>query len=148
MMLTGTWIAGELDPGQYGFFLTPGRDGQLPPQTGGMGVPLAIRADTEVPELAQAYVDWMTSERAAELWAEAWLPTRTPAAEAVEGNPLMGDLVAAWDEVISQEQLGHYLDWATPTFYDTISAELQSLLAGDTEPQAFVETLQADYAGQ
>jgi raffinose/stachyose/melibiose transport system substrate-binding protein len=148
LMLTGTWIAGELDPEQFGFFLTPGRDGQLPPQTGGMGVPLAVRADTEVPELATAYVDWMTGERAAELWSEAWLPTRTPPAEAVEGSPLMGDLVAAWEEVIGAEQLGHYLDWATPTFYDTISAQLQTLLAGDTSPDEFVDALEADYAGQ
>jgi raffinose/stachyose/melibiose transport system substrate-binding protein len=148
LMLTGTWIAGELDPEQFGFFLTPGRDGQLPPQTGGMGVPLAVRADTEVPDLAKAYVNWMTGERAAESWAEAWLPTRTPPAEAVEGSPLMGDLVAAWDEVMTTEQLGHYLDWATPTFYDTISAQLQTLLAGDTTPEQFVEALEADYAGR
>ena len=148
LMLTGTWIAGELDPEQFGFFLTPGRDGQLPPQTGGMGVPLAVRADTEVPDLAKAYVAWMTGERAAELWAEAWLPTRTPPAEAVEGSPLMGELVAAWDEVVASEQLGHYLDWATPTFYDTISAQLQTLLAGDTTPEQFVDALEADYAAR
>lgn len=148
LMLTGTWIAGELDPEQFGFFLTPGRDGQLPPQTGGMGVPLAVRADTEVPDLAKAYVAWMTGERAAELWAEAWLPTRTPPAGAVEDSPLMGDMVAAWDEVLASEQLGHYLDWATPTFYDTISAQLQTLLAGDTTPEQFVEALQTDYAAR
>jgi raffinose/stachyose/melibiose transport system substrate-binding protein len=148
LMLTGTWIAGELDAEQFGFFLTPGRDGQLPPQTGGMGVPLAVRADTEVPELATAYVDWMTGDRAAELWAEAWLPTRTPPAEAVESSPLMGEMVAAWEEVIGAEQLGHYLDWATPTFYDTISAQLQTLLAGDTSPDGFVDALEEDYAGQ
>ena len=147
LMLTGTWIAGELDAEQFGFFLTPGPDGQLPPQTGGMGVPLAVRADTEVPDLARAYVDWMTSERAAELWTQAWLPTRTPPAAAVEESPLMGDLVTAWDEVIGAGQLGHYLDWATPTFYDTITAQLQSLLAGDTAPEEFVDALEADYAG-
>jgi raffinose/stachyose/melibiose transport system substrate-binding protein len=57
-------------------------------------------------------------------------------------------VVAAWDEVVATEQLGHYLDWATPTFYDTISAQLQTLLAGDTTPEQFVEALEADYAGQ
>ena len=148
LMLTGTWIAGELDPERFGFFLTPGRDGQLPPQTGGMGVPLSVRADTEVPDLARAYVDWMTSDHAAELWAEAWLPTRTPPADAVESSPLMGDLVTAWEDVTGAEQLGHYLDWATPTFYDTISAQLQTLLEGDTTPEQFVEALEADYSGQ
>lgn len=147
LMLTGTWIAGEFDPEQFGFFLTPGADGDLPPQTGGMGVPLAVRADTEVPDLARAYVAWMTSERAAELWSQAWLPTRAPAEEAIADAPLMGDLVAAWDEVIGAGQLGHYLDWATPTFYDTMTAQLQMLLAGDAAPEDVVEALDADYAG-
>jgi raffinose/stachyose/melibiose transport system substrate-binding protein len=147
LLLTGSWIAGELDPEQVGFFLTPGDSaGALPPQTGGMGVPLAVRASTDAPELARQYVAWMTSERAAEVWAEAWLPSRTPAADAVADDPLMGDLVGAWDQVLAEEQLGHYLDWATPTFYDALTAQLQELLAERTEPQAFVEALQADYA--
>ncbi len=146
LMLTGTWIAGELgDPRKFGFFLTPGRDGELPPQTGGMGVPLAIRADTKAPELAKAYVAWMTSERAAELWQEAWLPTRTPPAESLEDGTLMADMAAAWQEIRDQEELGHYLDWATPTFYDTLTANLQQLLGGSQAPQAFVQQVAEDY---
>jgi raffinose/stachyose/melibiose transport system substrate-binding protein len=145
MLLTGSWIAGELDPEKFGFFLTPGQEaGSLPPQTGGMGVPLAIRVDTEAPELAKQYVDWMTSEEAARQWVEAWLPSRPPE-EVAEGS-LMGDLVTAWSRVLEAGQVGHYLDWATPTFYDTITAELQRLLADRTDPRAFVDALQTDYA--
>jgi raffinose/stachyose/melibiose transport system substrate-binding protein len=144
-LLTGSWIAGELEAEKFGFFLTPGQEaGTLPPQTGGMGVPLAIRADTEAPELAKEYVDWMTSEEAARRWVEAWLPSRTP--EDVAEGTLMGDLVTEWGRVIEAGEVGHYLDWATPTFYDTISAQLQQLVAGRTDPQAFVDALQADYA--
>src|SRR5690606_5395236 len=66
LMLTGSWISGELDAEQFGFFLTPGASpDEVVPQIGGQGVPLAIRADTEHPELAIEYVDWMVSERAA-----------------------------------------------------------------------------------
>jgi raffinose/stachyose/melibiose transport system substrate-binding protein len=145
MLLTGSWIAGELDPEKFGFFLTPGQDsGTLPPQTGGMGVPLSIRVDTEAPELAKQYVDWMTSEEAARQWVEAWLPSRPP--EDVSEGTLMGDLVTEWGRVLEAGQVGHYLDWATPTFYDTITAELQRLLADRTDPQSFVDTLQTDYS--
>jgi raffinose/stachyose/melibiose transport system substrate-binding protein len=147
LLLTGTWIAGELDPDKVGFFLTPGdSEGSLPPQTGGMGVPLAVSADTESPNLAKEYVAWMTSEQAAESWVEAWLPSQTPAEDAVADNPLMTDLVSSWQEVLDQDQLGHYLDWASPTFYDALTAQLQELLADRTDPQAFVTALEADYA--
>jgi raffinose/stachyose/melibiose transport system substrate-binding protein len=147
LLLTGSWIAGEFDSEQFGFFLTPGQDGgALPPQTGGMGVPLAIRADTASPNLAREYVAWMTSEDAADEWVKAWLPSRTPAEDAIADNPLMGDLVGAWEQVLEEDQLGHYLDWATPTFYDALTGQLQQLLAGDSDPAGFVSTLQSDYA--
>ena len=146
LMLTGSWIAGEFDQEQVGFFLTPGEEpGSLPPQTGGMGVPYGIRADTEAPELAREYVAWMTGEEAAQAWVEAWLPSRPPAPDAVE-SPLMTDLVTAWDRVLESEQLGHYLDWASPTIYDALTSQLQQLLADQKEPQPFVEALQEEYA--
>jgi raffinose/stachyose/melibiose transport system substrate-binding protein len=110
-----------------------------------MGVPLAIRADTAAPELAREYVAWMTSEQAAAEWVQAWLPSRPPG-DAVEEGTLMADLVASWQQVLEQDRLGHYLDWTTPTAYDTLTASLQSLLAGSSDPQTFVDTLQADYA--
>jgi raffinose/stachyose/melibiose transport system substrate-binding protein len=146
-MLTGSWISGELDQEQFGFFLTPSDTaGQIPPQVGGQGVPFGVRAGTAHPELAREYVDWMVSERAAELWAEAGaLPSRTPPDGAVAEGSLLSGIIAAWEQVIEQNQTGHYLDWATPTFYDTITAELQELFTLSVEPQQFVDNLEADY---
>jgi len=39
-----------------------------------------------------------------------------------------------------------YLDYATPTMYDTIGAALQDLIAKRATPQQFLQTLQDDYA--
>jgi raffinose/stachyose/melibiose transport system substrate-binding protein len=39
-----------------------------------------------------------------------------------------------------------YLDYATPTFYDTLSAAVQQLTANKLTPQQFAEQLQKDYA--
>jgi raffinose/stachyose/melibiose transport system substrate-binding protein len=109
-------------------------------------VPFGVRAGTAHPELAREYVDWMVSERAAELWAEAGaLPSRTPPDGAVAEGSLLSGIIAAWEQVIEQNQTGHYLDWATPTFYDTITAELQELFTLSVEPQQFVDNLEADY---
>jgi raffinose/stachyose/melibiose transport system substrate-binding protein len=38
-----------------------------------------------------------------------------------------------------------YLDYATPTFYDTITAEVQQLMAGRRSPDEFTGALQEDF---
>jgi raffinose/stachyose/melibiose transport system substrate-binding protein len=44
------------------------------------------------------------------------------------------------------DAVGHYLDWATPTFYDTLTASLQELMAKEITPEEFVQKLEADHA--
>ena len=44
------------------------------------------------------------------------------------------------------DAVGHYLDWASPTFYDTLTAALQELMAKQTTPEQFLEKLEADHA--
>ncbi len=39
-----------------------------------------------------------------------------------------------------------YLDWATPTFYDTVTAAVQELMAQRITPEEFVAKIQEDYA--
>ena len=38
-----------------------------------------------------------------------------------------------------------YLDWATPTMYDTVTAAVQELMAKKDTPDSFVGTIQSDY---
>jgi raffinose/stachyose/melibiose transport system substrate-binding protein len=38
-----------------------------------------------------------------------------------------------------------YLDYATPTFYDTITSEVQQLMAGRRSPDEFTQALQGDF---
>jgi raffinose/stachyose/melibiose transport system substrate-binding protein len=39
-----------------------------------------------------------------------------------------------------------YLDYATPDFYDQITAGIQEMLAGKEDPQSFTKKIQDDYA--
>jgi raffinose/stachyose/melibiose transport system substrate-binding protein len=55
-------------------------------------------------------------------------------------------MVAGWQKINSADGLVPYLDYSTPTFYDTITAALQDLIGGKTTPRQFTETLQADYS--
>jgi len=151
MTITGSWLTGELltdTDQQFGFFLLPANPGHTRMAIGGVGVPFSIRKTTAQPDLAAEYLDWMISPRAAELWAGVGMLPAMPMAEGVtiEASPLFTDTMVAWNTINSENMVGHYIDWATPTFYDTIVAELQKLFGKMTDPAAFTAAVQLDYA--
>lgn len=151
LMITGSWLSGELADSDYnfGFFLMPQESADDPQlAVGGVGIPFAVRRTTDQPDLAAEYLDWMISPRAAELWAEADFVPAMPLPEdaAVEEGSMLADTIAAWNRINADNGVGHYLDWATPTMYDTLVAELQKLFAEQTTPEEFVANVQADYA--
>ncbi len=151
MTITGSWLTGELltdTDQQFGFFLLPANPGHTRMAIGGVGVPFSIRKTTAQPDLAAEYLDWMISPRAAELWAGVGMLPAMPMTEGVtiEASPLFTDTMVAWNTINSENMVGHYIDWATPTFYDTIVAELQKLFGKMTDPAAFTAAVQLDYA--
>ena len=66
-------------------------------------------------------------------------PSAQPSAAAGE------DVFEAWRTLAEADGLVPYLDYATPTFYDTITAEVQRLMAGRRSPDEFTQALQDDY---
>ncbi|MDD2522443.1 MAG: extracellular solute-binding protein [Anaerolineaceae bacterium] len=151
MTITGSWFAPELMTGtdqEFGFFLLPGFSGQPTMAIGGVGVPFAIRKSTEHADLAAEYLDWMISQRAAELWAQAGMvPAMSlPEDSQVDTDNIFGDTLLAWQTINKNNAVGHYIDWATPTFYDTLVSELQKLLGGVTTPADFTAAVEVDYA--
>ncbi len=151
MTITGSWLAPELmnDTDQtFGFFLLPANPGKTRLAIGGVGVPFAIRKTTEHADLAAEYLDWMVSDKAAQLWAGIqYIPAMPlPADAKIETGTLFYDTVAAWNTINQENAVGHYIDWATPTFYDTIVAELQKLLGKTETPAEFTAAVEKDYA--
>lgn len=152
MMITGSWLSGELttDADQkFGFFLMPQQSADKPQLAiGGVGIPYSIRKTTKNPDLAAEYLDWMVSPRAAQLWAEAsFVPAMPlPADFKIEEGSLFGDTVNAWNTINQDNGVGHYIDWATPTFYDTITAELQKLFGKEINPATFTANVEKDYS--
>ncbi len=151
MTITGSWLAGELvtdTDQQFGFFLLPPFEGKSGMAIGGVGIPFAIRKTTDKADLAAEYLNWMISPRAAELWAKAgMLPAMSlPESAGIETDNLFGDTLKAWETINKNNAVGHYIDWATPTFYDTLVSELQKLLGGMSTPAEFTAAVQKDYA--
>lgn len=150
-MITGNWIVESLgaDNPDFGFFVLPPTEAGAPPvSTGGAGFPLSIAASSEHPDAAAAYIDWMTNDHASELLVPVGqLPLHAGAANAsVELGTVLADVIGAAEEVSASDGVIPYEDWATPTFYDTLTAGIQELMAMRITPEEFVERAQSDYS--
>lgn len=150
-MTTGSWISGELygrDAAEnVGFFLTPPETAGEPKlSVAGTSMGYAIRNGSPNADLGAEYIDWLVSDRAVELWTEAETVHIGVDAARAEPGTLFGDLVASWSKLNETDTVGHYLDWATPTFYDTLTASLQELMGMAVEPAEFVAQVEEDYA--
>jgi raffinose/stachyose/melibiose transport system substrate-binding protein len=147
--ITGNWIVGDIgaDSTDFGFFLMPPvTQGDPPVSTGGAGFPLSIAAGTEHADTAAAYIDWMTSDHASELLVPTGqLPLSKTETATIEPGTVLADVVDAARQVSEANGVVPYEDWATPTFYDTMTAAIQELMVRRITPEEFAARVQADY---
>ena len=53
----------------------------------------------------------------------------------------------AWKKANAKDAIVPYLDWATPTMYDTITAAIQELMAGKIDAASqFANEVHSDYS--
>ena len=148
-MITGNWIVANLgaDNTDFGFFpLPPAAAGDPPVATGGAGFPLAIAAGSEQPDAAAAYIDWMTSDHASDLLLPTGeIPLHNGKTPTVQPGTVLADVVDAARTVSDANGVVPYEDWATPTFYDTLTSSIQELMVNRLTPDQFVQNVEADY---
>jgi raffinose/stachyose/melibiose transport system substrate-binding protein len=127
-----------------GFFLLPPRSGGSLTTLGGEGLPWAISAKSKHADAAAFYVDYITNDAAAQVTTSAG---NLPATNAEVNVPsgLDTEVYDAFTKAKDDDAIVPYLDWATPTMYDTVTAAVQELLAKKDTPQQFVSTIQGDY---
>ncbi|MDP4504227.1 extracellular solute-binding protein [Nonomuraea turcica] len=148
-MIAGTWLLADLQKtlgDDLGFMLPPGVTADAPPvATGGTGLPFAITAKSPNPDAAAAYINFITSADAMKVLTETGnLPVAETDQQSVAKGPQQ-DVFTAFGTVTAKNGLVPYLDYATPTFADTLGAALQDLLAKKATPQEFLATLEKDY---
>jgi raffinose/stachyose/melibiose transport system substrate-binding protein len=148
-LIAGTWLIADLADAmgdKVGFMLMPPREAGAPPVSlGGESLPFTVTSKSQNPDVAAAYIDFLTNADAGRVLAETG---NLPAMEtdAQPAGALARDVHEAWRTLTEQEGMIPYLDYATPTFYDEITAAIQRLLAGKVEPQEFTRDVQAGYA--
>jgi len=147
-LIAGTWLLADLSDAMgddLGFMLPPAGESGEVAVTGGTGLPFAITENSENPDAAAAYIDFLTSPEAMTILAEAGeLPVVDADQQEVEGP--VTEVFDAWATANESDALVPYLDYATPDFPELLGGEIQRLGAGDVAPGEFVGSLEEEYA--
>ncbi|MBM9433786.1 extracellular solute-binding protein [Flaviflexus sp. JY899] len=145
-LIAGSWLAADLNEamGDDVRFMLPPSDG--PTTTGGTGLPFAITSAAEDMNVAAAYIHFITSDEAMAVLAETGnAPVLNASDFAGDADQVVGDVMTAFDTLVSDGNIVPYLDWATPTMDQVMGDALQNLIAGNSTPEDFVATLEAAY---
>src|SRR3954466_4504200 len=147
-MIGGNWNAATAKDGlgdDATFFNMPPGDGGKMENIGSSSFPMHISAKTKYPDLAAAYLDWITGPSAGKaLVATQQVPAATDST-AQPGDPLARDVKAGWDQLVKAGGLTLYPDWSSPTMLQTLGQTFQELLAGRISPQDVVSKVQDDW---
>ena len=150
-LIAGTWLVADIARAMgddVGFTILPGREaGDDPVALGGEGLPFTITTASKNPDVAAAYIDFITDANAARVLVETDnLPAMTVPEGVAPTDGLIGDVFVAWRDLNAANGIIPYLDYATPTFYDDISSAIQELLAGKQSPEQFTQGVEAKYS--
>lgn len=143
-LMNGNWAASQVAAemgDNAGFFTVPGPEPDSAATGSGFSVSYSVSAQTEHPEAATAFLDFLVSPEATQIVSDSgFLPPNVEAAPEVHG--VLGDLADAFAAVIEDDGLNVYPDFAAPAAFDAMVAGVQSLIAGRMEPQALLGDLQ------
>ena len=150
-MISGTWQFGVVqNNADVHFMAVPPAAGVTKPLTvGSVDLSWSITSNAEDPaiqDLAAQYIDYMLSAEAATIWGKAgYFPSVAMSDPAVVTSTTLAEGLAMWTVLGDNNALGHYPDWASPTMMKTYDDGTPLMLAGSMTPEAFVDTLDADY---
>jgi raffinose/stachyose/melibiose transport system substrate-binding protein len=147
-LIGGTWLLRDLEDAlgdKLGFMLMPPDQSGAPARAlGGESLPFAITSKSKNPDVAAAYIDFLTDANAAKVLVDTGNLPAMPTNESPTGEAGQ-DVFKAWESLNESDGLVPYLDYSTPSFYDQITAAVQQMLAGRESPEQFTGDLQSDY---
>jgi raffinose/stachyose/melibiose transport system substrate-binding protein len=149
-LITGTWYQATLEAAasakDIGFTALTPEGSKTPVTMGGEGLAWALTSKTKHADAAAAYVNFITDKSASETLVKTGnLPTVVPDDDTPATGTIAGDITSEYKTISEANGITPYLDYATPTFYDTLSAAMQDLIADKSTPEEYTKTLQTDY---
>lgn len=149
-LVNGNWAAGQLaaELGENaGFFPMPGAEPGAPTASSGFAVAYAISAQTEHPEAAGAFLDFLGSPEAARIVHDhGFLPVDADAVPEPEG--VLGEVARAHRRATADEGINQFPDFAAPAMLDPLRSGVQKLIADRVSPAGFLDALQEVWADQ
>ncbi len=148
LLIAGNWQAATAREGlgddAMFFDVPPGESGDMV-NIGSTSFPMHISAKTKQPDLAAAYLDWITGPDAAqELVNTQQVPAATDAT-AQPGDKLGQEVKEGWDQLAEDGGLTLYPDWSSPTMLQTMGQSFQEMLVGRISPQDVISRVQDDW---
>jgi raffinose/stachyose/melibiose transport system substrate-binding protein len=147
-LLGGNWNASIVKAGL-------GKDGgfvDMPPGSSGKAVaigststPLHVSAKTKQPDLAAAYIDFITGPTAAQALVDTQQVPAATDATAKPGDPLGQQVMQGWQKLVEEGGLTLYPDWSSPTMLQTMGQTFQEMLADRMSPQDVIKKVQKDW---
>jgi len=148
-LIAGTWLTADLTEQMgedVGFMLLPGTEADAEPVAlGGESLPFAVTSKSENPDVAAAYIDFLTNGEAATVLAETGNLPAMPVDEGAIPEGLPSEVFAEWTRLNEADGLIPYLDYTTPTFFDDISGAIQELLGGESDPAQFTAGVEESF---
>jgi raffinose/stachyose/melibiose transport system substrate-binding protein len=148
LLMAGNWQAATVREGlgENGTFFNvpPGESGEMV-NIGSTSFPMHISAKTENPDLAAAYLDWITGPDAAQELVDTQQVPAAIDATAKMDDPLGQEVKDGWDELVEAGGLTLYPDWSSPTMLQTMGQTFQEMLAGRIAPQDVIDRVQEDW---
>jgi raffinose/stachyose/melibiose transport system substrate-binding protein len=147
-LIAGNWNAATAKQGlgddAIFFNMPPGQSGDKV-DIGSTSFPIHISAKSKNPDLAAAYIDWITGPSAGKTLVDT---SQVPAAtdSTAEASDTLGkDLKTGWDQLVEDGGLTLYPDWSSPTMLQTLGQTFQEMLAGRISPQEVISKTQSDW---
>lgn len=149
-LIAGSWLAPDLKAGMKDdvkFILPPKSENVDKTQTtGGTGLPFTISTKAKDKNVAAAYIDFITNQDAMKVLAETGnVPINNTASYVGAKTDVTADVLTAFEELTTKGNVLPYMNYASPTMDKDLGAALQSLLAGESTPEKFIETMEGHY---
>lgn len=149
-LIDGTWqeatLEADMGKSDVGFATLTPEGANAPVTQGGEGLAWAITSKSKHADVAAAYINFITGAKAAKTLLDAGnLPVVLPSDYTAPSGTLAADIADNYTKIAKANTVVPYLDYTTPTFYDTMTAGMQNLIAGQSTPAQFTASLQTDY---
>jgi raffinose/stachyose/melibiose transport system substrate-binding protein len=127
-----------------GFFVTPpNKEGETSYATGSYGWCLHVSSKAKNPDVAAAFLDWISNEAAAtEFFKSGDIAPVLADNPPLKPGKLTSDIYNAWTSVLKNDALLSYLDFATPSAGEIEYPTFQSIIGGKVTPAEGLATIQ------